>query len=291
MTAPRQFAFTEEDIKDPGQLAYLLNRLLSVTLTLKATLDAIADGVVYKKVVGVDGTHKVTPASINVAQLSAIAADVGILTAGQLHNAGNDAGVLLSGALPGGWLRYLDLVAAHVTFLKHDKLTLNYDGTATFNGTLRSQVGGSVATAPAAQLLYQTSSASTVSAVEVSVASYVIPASALATNGDTVRVTALVTLSAAGDTAKFKLGGTTLFTALPAGTNGLFLITILITRLGATSERITPAVIPAHGLPSLGVVRSAAEDLSTALTLDFRAFCGAGGQVIYEHVAIEFLGA
>lgn len=77
----------------------------------------------------------ITADKLTVSQLSAITADVGTLTAGKIQNAGATAGVLISGALPGTWTRYLDLTAdVGDIMLHHDKLDLKYDGAAVFRG-------------------------------------------------------------------------------------------------------------------------------------------------------------
>lgn len=60
-----------------------------------------------------------------------------VITTGQLQNAANTAGVLLSGTLPSTWTRYLNLNGSGI-FLKHDQLELLYDGTATFKGVIDS---------------------------------------------------------------------------------------------------------------------------------------------------------
>jgi hypothetical protein len=90
----------------------------------------------------------ITPATVIVASqiatvdLSSISAAIGEITSGQIHNAADTAGVLISGSLPGTWTRYLNLAGSGV-FLKHDKLELNYDGSATFTGTVETTSGGS----------------------------------------------------------------------------------------------------------------------------------------------------
>ncbi|GIW90788.1 MAG: hypothetical protein KatS3mg109_1220 [Pirellulaceae bacterium] len=89
---------------------------------------------------------------IAVANLAAISADIGIITAGQLRNTGNTAGVNLGGAggIPGSWTmginfesgatvsgmtRYLDFAAgAGAAWLKAEKFELKTDGTAIFRG-------------------------------------------------------------------------------------------------------------------------------------------------------------
>jgi hypothetical protein len=74
---------------------------------------------------------------IATANLSALSANLGVIDAGQMRNAANTAGVLVSGALPGTWTRYLDLTGdSGDSMLHHDQMDLKYDGTAVFRGAL-----------------------------------------------------------------------------------------------------------------------------------------------------------
>jgi hypothetical protein len=74
---------------------------------------------------------------IATAELSALSANLGVITAGQIRNTVNTAGVLVSGALPGTWTRYLDLTGdSGDSMLHHDQMDLKYDGTAVFRGAL-----------------------------------------------------------------------------------------------------------------------------------------------------------
>ena len=71
------------------------------------------------------------------ATVSALAADLGLITAGKLQNAASTAGVSLGGAIPGTWTRYVDFAATGgAPFLKHEALSLNSDGSATFSGVV-----------------------------------------------------------------------------------------------------------------------------------------------------------
>jgi hypothetical protein len=75
---------------------------------------------------------------LNVAQLSAITGNVGELTSGQIHDASDSYGILLSGSVPASWSRWLNLVDSGSAFLKHDNLELAWDGSATFSGEVAS---------------------------------------------------------------------------------------------------------------------------------------------------------
>ena len=79
----------------------------------------------------------VLAADVVATNLAAISADIGDISAGQIRNAANTKGVLLSGSLPGGWTQYIDFVATGANpFIKHDKFELWADGTAIFKGQI-----------------------------------------------------------------------------------------------------------------------------------------------------------
>ena len=102
----------------------------------KITAGAVTAGKIDALAVGTNElqANSVTAAKISVATLSAISADVGELTAGQLHNVADTYGLLLSGTVPAGWTRYLNLIDASKPFLKHEKLELTWAGGADFSG-------------------------------------------------------------------------------------------------------------------------------------------------------------
>ncbi|KKK51000.1 hypothetical protein LCGC14_3119390, partial [marine sediment metagenome] len=79
----------------------------------------------------------VLAANVVTTNLAAISADIGDISAGQIRNAANTKGVLLSGSLPGGWTQYIDFVATGANpFIKHDKFELWADGSAFFKGQI-----------------------------------------------------------------------------------------------------------------------------------------------------------
>ena len=80
----------------------------------------------------------ITADKIAVSQLSAIASNIGTITAGMLRNSANTAGILLSGTVPSGWNQYLNLSDSSKPFLQHPNLVLNQDGSATFSGVVES---------------------------------------------------------------------------------------------------------------------------------------------------------
>lgn len=228
----------------------------------------------------------VVASKISVSQLSAIAADLGTITAGQIENAGNTAGVKLSGVLPGTWTRYLDLDSGDTSFLKHDKLSLNYDGSAVFNGNLRSLVGLSTTTAPAVQMLYQNTNVGSGTGADHSVLSFSLPANALGTNGDSLRITVWAHGGGNGDNVDVKFGATQVgATSLLASSTMYF--SILITRTGAATQRASAFIVTNNASGTQQA--TPAETLSGAVTIDFRT--GNAVAITFDAVEIEYLGA
>lgn len=83
----------------------------------------------------------IVASQISTINLAAISATLGIIVAGRIDNlaAAPTAGIRISSGYskPGTWTRYLDLAAAGANpFLKHETLSLNADGTATFTGNV-----------------------------------------------------------------------------------------------------------------------------------------------------------
>jgi len=105
-----------EDSADSSQDAFFI----PAVGVLGVNEDRLSIGAVSTNIVQ---ANAITSAKINVAQLDAISADVGTLTAGLLQNS--------SGA------RFIDLDATGTQeFIKHDNFTLLADGTAVFAGTV-----------------------------------------------------------------------------------------------------------------------------------------------------------
>jgi hypothetical protein len=96
---------------------------------------------------------------IAVDRLAALSANIGVITAGQMRNAGNTTGVNLGGAggIPGTWTSGINFEAAagsgsmtrYINFtatgsnpvFKHEKMSLNADGSASFTGSLLVESG------------------------------------------------------------------------------------------------------------------------------------------------------
>lgn len=71
----------------------------------------------------------ITAAHISVTSLSAIAANLGIITAGKIQNATDTVGIAISGGPNPGWLNYFDLAATSTNpILKFGALTLDPTG-------------------------------------------------------------------------------------------------------------------------------------------------------------------
>lgn len=87
-------------------------------------------------VAGDIASNTITGNEIFGTTLSGIFVDAGEITAGQIHNVADTYGILISGTLPGTWTRYLNFIDTSKAFLKHEKLSLNWDGSADFQGDL-----------------------------------------------------------------------------------------------------------------------------------------------------------
>lgn len=102
--------------------------------------------------------NAVTAAKLNVAELSEIATDMGVIVKGTLRNGGNTAGIRIDAAdaLPGSWVNYLDLGATgagavlktpHVTLRANGALalgshvTMDTSGNVVFSGALAAATG------------------------------------------------------------------------------------------------------------------------------------------------------
>jgi hypothetical protein len=86
----------------------------------------------------------VTATKVNIATLSEITQDAGIILNGVLRNPGNTQGIRLDSVstLPGSWTSFLDLAAVGTApFLKGGELELRANGDAFFSGTLQAADG------------------------------------------------------------------------------------------------------------------------------------------------------
>ena len=232
--------------------------------------------------------NSVTAAEISVAQLSAISADIGVVTAGRIEDAGGDYGVLLSGTVPGGWTRWLNLVDASKAFLKHEALELRQDGSAEFGGHVRSQVGDSATLADPVQLVYQNKSLSTGSTTEVSLASFSLPANVLSANGDLLRITLIGDHNIAGGQVNIKFGATSIATQAFAA--DFFQFQLYVIRTGASAQ-LGRGSLHSVLVGAAFYVSAPGETLSGAVTVDFRGNAGAAGTLNFDSVIVEYLGA
>jgi hypothetical protein len=150
---------------------------------------------------------------------------------------------------------------------------------ATIAGVASSQVGGSTAVARMPVVLYQTSGLSTTSTGEVSIASYSLPASALATNANAVRISFgwSYTIGASlGYAFKVKFGATQMnsnFGAIANTSPETGMATIVVARTGPTSQLATLHGGQVNGATTtaLRCIRTTpGETLSGAVLIDFR---------------------
>ena len=163
------------------------------------------------------------------------------------------------------------------------------DGGTTWYGGLAAP---SVARAPG--VLYQnTARVSTTSGVDVSLASYTLPAGLLSVNGQRIRITVAGACvpAAAGATVNIKFGAAALG-AFALGANDVFFATFLVERLGATNQWYNLGYM--KGVAPLAGTNSGnpTETLANTVLIDFRGNVTTGGQTLtYDSLQVEFLAA
>lgn len=163
----------------------------------------------------------------------------------------------------------------------------------TYSGTLKSGYGTSTSQAKPTQVAYQNQALQTGSTGEVSIASFSLPANALATNGDAVRIKLHGSAVTQAGQLRIKFGATYVFNA--GGTNNIaagsvYTEEVVIRRTGAATQ------ISGSGLlvgTTVATERTTpAETLSGAITIDVRGFTAVGGGVLnVDGVTIEVLSA
>ena len=153
--------------------------------------------------------------------------------------------------------------------------------------------GSTHATAP--RVLYQNQALTSTSTSEVSLAAYTLPASALAANGQVVRITVhgnAVTQSAAprikfGASYVVNVGGSTVMAA-----GEVFQITAYVRRTGAAAQLASGSYIRGTTSPYAVIERTTpAETLSGTVVIDVRGFVTAGGTLNVDGVTVEMLAA
>ena len=169
-----------------------------------------------------------------------------------------------------------------------DNLLLTDAGAATFRGAIVAPIGASASTAKHAQVLYQNSGLSTTSAVEVSIASYPLPANALDVNGKIIRLTMVGRGGGPSPLARCKFGAT----YVDGGASSIgatFAITSYIVRTGAATQLGIGVLLTSNAV-SGPVATAPAETLSGAITIDFRGQTGSG-TLFVDLVLVELLAA
>jgi len=156
------------------------------------------------------------------------------------------------------------------------------DGGTTWFATLRNLRPG---------VIKQFQQLTTTSGADASLASYVLPAGTLATNGHALRIIVAGTGPAGGATVNIKFGAG--FVAnFAVAANDTFFLTAILTRTGATAQFtnwFATKVLTGNLVANSGVL---AETLANAITLDIRGNVTTGGQTLtYNTVQIELLVA
>lgn len=156
------------------------------------------------------------------------------------------------------------------------------DAGTTWFATLRNLRPGNI---------YQNQALTTTSGVEVSLATYSLPAATLAVNGQSLRITVVGLAPAGGCSYNVKFGATSITNAtIGVGANRVFKAVFELVRTGAATQ-----VAQATAIDSLPQIASTArttpaETLSGAVTVDFRANSTVGGQTtIMDIVKVELL--
>jgi hypothetical protein len=167
------------------------------------------------------------------------------------------------------------------------ELVTNDGGTTWYGMTVdpRAKIGSASALARPLLALYQNHGLSTTSTSEVSLASYSLPAGALGTDGQSVRITVFGRAVTQAGTPNVKFGGTGISLGVSAGTS--FRRYITITRTAAATQSYVVDTVN-NATPALIVNGTAAETLSGAVTIDFRGSVTAGGTLHYDKVLVEY---
>lgn len=200
---------------------------------------------------------------------------------------GTTASNFAIGAYTGGALEFYTDGSSTVA------LTIATTRAAAFAGSLTSLAGGSASTlAKPTQVLYQNTNLTTSSnGVEVSLATFSLPAATLSTNGQSIRITLWGQALTVGGLPNIKFGATSLFVggAAAIGAGNAFRAEIVLSRTGAATQVANALVVDGNALDSATGRTAPAETLSGAITLDFRGSCSGAGTLNVEGVLVELL--
>lgn len=295
---------------------------------------ASSAGVTPSNQARVDPFSVIVAGQIATTDLAAISANLGTITAGQMHDSSNTYGILLSGSVPGSWRTYLDLVDGVfvVSDGTHTRAELGLIGahygvqfadgsgnllldTANATGVLKTRVGQSTTLAPLSHVFYGQGAYSTTSAPSTAVLTggfATIPANALATNGDMIRivVSGRFSSTAAGDFPSMYFGTTVTSTPTAkiwwsgwtdgtssVGTNvtcASWVIEALIVRTGASAGQVM-----AYMFNSTGTTVAQYQNYTLALSwasdqhvvLHTNRSTSGGGTAFVDAVIMELLTA
>lgn len=167
-----------------------------------------------------------------------------------------------------------------------------FGGAPTYNQGTAAAVGATVTGILAASV--DTTQRANGTTVETTFSSYSLPASSLAVNGQSIRITAWGSLANNGNTKtiRIKFGGTTILTAATTIGNGGWTATAHVFRTGAATQKATGQAIVGGAVSAIiNNPTSPAETLSGAVTVVSTGQSGtAGSDVLQEGFFIEFLG-
>lgn len=180
-----------------------------------------------------------------------------------------------------GWLSPMSGLPAFKVAGVDEVELMTKDGGVQWYASIRRTTSGTLA---------QFAALSTISAVEVSLASYSLPAGALAVNGQRVRITLGGIGPAGGATIKVKFGASDVAAALAIGANEVFRFETMIWRTGAATQSSFGWTIKTA---TVSQIRSGAtETLSNAVLIDVRGLVTVGGQTLnIDTVLMEYLAS
>lgn len=158
----------------------------------------------------------------------------------------------------------------------------------TNGGTFQDRLGSAAAVSKHVRVPFQSSGLSTASAADVSIASFSLPANALATNGQAVRIVMRGNSVTGAAVPNIKFGATTIVTGTITANNN-FEIEAVVTRTGAATQLSKATIINGTAI-SVNSRATPAETLSGAVLIDFRGSIPAG-TLLVDYVQIEYLAS
>lgn len=178
-------------------------------------------------------------------------------------------------------------------WLTTDESQLYYDtGAAWVRISQTHLVGTSTTFARPTLILYENVALFSNANVDTSVATFSLPANALAVNGQAIRITATGSLFSGVCGYNIKFGATSVATRSSLG--GIFYTQITLSRAGATDQRAV--ALHTVGDPLLSgagqsgvVLTSPTETLTGAITIDFRVTSNGTNGSGYESILVEYL--